>query len=112
MSEHDIPTPIEVMLCGRTYVLSPVPERELRVAYPLLQHLAALDRENEEGSFNVNPILRVAAEQVVLCALRPLYPTLPNNLNAVAPQELLKALDLTLNLSGRIFDGLDLDEEV
>lgn len=112
--EHDIPKPVEVTLCGHTYVLSPVPARELGDAFPLLQQLTALDRaaEREASSFNVNPILRAAAEQLVLCALKPIYLTLPSNaLRAVPGDELLKAVDLTLGLSGRIFEGIELDEE-
>lgn len=108
----DIPNPVEVTLSGQVYVLSPVPARELEDAFPLLQQLVALDLKDEPSSFNINPILRAASEQLVLCALKPLYPTLPvNALQAVSGKELLKAVDLTLGLSGRLFDGFDFDEE-
>lgn len=109
-NNSDIPNPVEITLSGRVYVLSPVPEQELGDVFPLMQHLVELDKR--PYSFNANPILRAAAEQFILCALKPLYPDLPSNaLWQVDGSELLHALDLALGLSGRLLTGIDLDEE-
>jgi hypothetical protein len=101
-----LPPPAEVTLLGKTYSLSPLPEKDVRHMCELMLKLTKLELEELDLTVRINPILRKAGEEYLLACLLPLNQNFdPSILRAVPMEEMTRAVNAAVALSTRMLNA-------